>query len=242
ATPRLVSIRQGLGAAAAFDNLARGEMMDAASVAVDVGEALVGGPVGIVAALSDFVPGLIGYLAGPKAGAVATQAVEVAKAVTGTQTGDAALSALRASPDLVLKYQELMQAKFLQVEKDAHEERMAQIAADQANVQAAGAQLAQVNETQREALKDRKFSGQDLWWWVSGLSFGGIAGLVCYIAFNAVWGNHFELLGQIPPLVGSVTALFSIPAVMLGVQSSIVAYHSGVADRITAGEQRTVSK
>ncbi|MDE1906857.1 MAG: hypothetical protein KGH75_10465 [Rhodospirillales bacterium] len=176
-------------------------MMDAASVAVDVGEALVGGPVGIVAALSDFVPSLIGYLAGPKAGAVATQAVEVAKAVTGTQTGDAALSALRASPDLVLKYQELMQAKFLQVEKDAHEERMALIAADQANVQADAAD--------RDSARKREVAVRD---WMPGILAVtvtcGFFGLLAYLLRFQVPEDNRDVLNI---LLGSLgTAWLSI--------------------------------
>lgn len=56
--------------------------------------------------VSQVAPSLLGLLAGPKAGAVAQQVVEVAQAVTSTATPEAAAAALQASPDALQKLQQ----------------------------------------------------------------------------------------------------------------------------------------
>jgi hypothetical protein len=59
----------------------------------------------IALALAQLAPSLIGMLAGPKAEQVANQAVEIAKVVTGKDTGDEALQVLRSDPAKALEYQ-----------------------------------------------------------------------------------------------------------------------------------------
>src|ERR1700732_4908539 len=61
-------------------------------------------PITIAMGLSQFVPQIVKWIAGPKAGTVAQKVVDVAQAVTGQATGDAALKALQADPNLVLQY------------------------------------------------------------------------------------------------------------------------------------------
>lgn len=62
-------------------------------------------PITIALALSKFVPQIVGWLGGPKAGTVAQKVVDIATQVTGKPTGDEALKALEADPSLVLQYQ-----------------------------------------------------------------------------------------------------------------------------------------
>lgn len=55
--------------------------------------------------LAQFVPQLLKWITGSdKIESVAQKAVDIAKTVTGQPTGDAALTALQSSPELVVKY------------------------------------------------------------------------------------------------------------------------------------------
>jgi len=64
-------------------------------------------PVTIALALSQLAPSLVKWFGGSdKSVEVAEKAVAVAKSVTGAASGSQALEALKANPDLVLKYQE----------------------------------------------------------------------------------------------------------------------------------------
>lgn len=64
-------------------------------------------PITIAMALAQFAPSIVKWITGSdKAEAVATKAIDIAKEVTGAATGDQALDALKASPDLALKYRQ----------------------------------------------------------------------------------------------------------------------------------------
>jgi len=67
-------------------------------------------PITIALGLSQFVPSIVRWIGGDKAGDVAQHVVNVARAVTGAGDGDAALAALKADPQLVLQYQQAMVA------------------------------------------------------------------------------------------------------------------------------------
>ena len=58
--------------------------------------------------LSAFVPGLVRWVAGDKAGDVAEQAVDVAKKVTGITDPEDALSAIQRDPQLQIQLQQTM--------------------------------------------------------------------------------------------------------------------------------------
>jgi hypothetical protein len=62
-------------------------------------------PISLALGLSQFVPKIIKWIAGDKAGTVAQKVIDVAQQVTGKPTGDQALAALQADPSLVLQYQ-----------------------------------------------------------------------------------------------------------------------------------------
>ena len=75
-------------------------------------------PITIALGLAQFVPTLMGWLgAGEKSVSVANKAIDIAKQVTGTESGDSALSALRTSPDLVFKYREAMMNQELEFQR-----------------------------------------------------------------------------------------------------------------------------
>lgn len=79
-------------------------------------------------ALAQFAPMLLDFLGKGNAAAVAEKALNVAKAVTGTDTPETALDALKSNPDAVLAYQKAI------LEQQSEFERLAvrreEIAAD----------------------------------------------------------------------------------------------------------------
>lgn len=68
-------------------------------------------PITIAMGLSQFVPQIARWIGGDKAGAVAQKVVDVAQQVTGQTSGDAALKALEADPNLVLQYRQAVLAQ-----------------------------------------------------------------------------------------------------------------------------------
>ena len=74
-------------------------------------------PITIAMGLAQFVPWIVGLIAGPKAEDAAGKIVEAARQVTGKPTGDEALAALKADPALVLQYQQAMGAQRGDLEK-----------------------------------------------------------------------------------------------------------------------------
>lgn len=74
---------------------------------------------GIALALAQFVPSILGLFAGPKAAEVSQKVVDIAQAVTGKGTPDAALEALKADPNLVLQFQKSILEQKVELEKIA---------------------------------------------------------------------------------------------------------------------------
>lgn len=75
-------------------------------------------PLTIAIGLAQFVPQITKWMTGSdKAEQIAQKAVEIAQAVTGQPTGDAALKAMQADPALVLKYREAVLANELDFQR-----------------------------------------------------------------------------------------------------------------------------
>ena len=75
-------------------------------------------PITIAMGLAQFAPSLIKWITGSdKAADVATKAVDLAKTVTGSPTGDEALSVLKANPELALKYRTAVLEQEVEFEK-----------------------------------------------------------------------------------------------------------------------------
>lgn len=75
--------------------------------------------------LAQFVPQIVKWIAGDKAGTVAAKVVAVAQQVTGKPSGDEALAALKADPNLALQYSQAVLAQ-----QDDFEKLAVQNAAD----------------------------------------------------------------------------------------------------------------
>ena len=98
-------------------------------------------PITIAMGLAQFVPALVKWVSGSdKAEEVAQKAIDVAKAVTGTGTGEAALAELKVNPDLVMQYrtkmleqEEAFEQMYLADRQDARKRDTAFIAAGKYN-------------------------------------------------------------------------------------------------------------
>ncbi|MDO8933052.1 MAG: hypothetical protein Q7U97_11700 [Rhodocyclaceae bacterium] len=101
-------------------------------------------PITIGLALANIAPSLLRFFgAGDKPVAIAQQAIEIAKAVTGASDGPAALEALQGDPTLALEYQfavlkadSEMEAAYLADRKDARGRDVAMRQAGYANKRA----------------------------------------------------------------------------------------------------------
>ncbi|MEZ7523999.1 hypothetical protein [Burkholderia vietnamiensis] len=164
----------------------------------------------------NLAPTIAGWLGGPKAQDVATKVVDVAKTVTGQPTGDAALAAIQADPQLAMQFQKAMLDVQVEMARIAADVTKAELAADTANTLA-------VNQTmQIEAKSDhwptyswRPFVGFcfGLLGLLSGLTVGG-----AYIGVMAFHANP-TILGQLPGMLGSEAAVMATMAPVLGIAS-----------------------
>jgi len=75
-------------------------------------------PITIAMGLAQFAPTLIKWITGSdKAEAAAGKVVEIAQAVTGTTSGDAALKAIQADPNLALQFRQSVLASETELDK-----------------------------------------------------------------------------------------------------------------------------
>jgi hypothetical protein len=193
----------------------------------------------IAKSVASAAPLLSGVLAAtgvgaPVAAVVAAAGALVSSALGVPNTPDDVAKALQTDPDAAVK--------LAQIEAD-HGAAMAQAAATTTNAELAAnlSQVQAVNATMQVEDKTRAFSWRDFWGYVSGTGFGFVVAVICYLVVGAVWHHQPDLMAPIPAIVGAFTTLFAIAAGVLGVQSGIEAHHQGIADRITAGETRTVT-
>ena len=163
-------------------------------------------PITIAMGLAQFVPGLLKWITGSdKAEEVAQRAVDIAQAVTGQPTGDAALKALQADPNLVLQYRQAVLAQEVQFQ---------QMAVQNAD---------DVNKTmQAEAASEhwptyswRPFIGFSFG--LLGLIAGGTAA-VSYIGVMFFQVNP-QVLAQLPALIGAEAGIMATMAPVLGIAS-----------------------
>lgn len=99
-------------------------------------------------------PTIAGWLGGSKAADVATKVVDVAKAVTGQPTGDAALAAIQADPNLAMQYQKAMLDNQLQMAQVAGQNAQAQFNYELGVFQAESADRANARQLAAQQPKD----------------------------------------------------------------------------------------
>jgi len=83
-------------------------------------------PISIIYGLSQFVPGLLRWAGHEKGAEVAERAVQAAKTVTGKDTVEEQIEALKADPELALRYQKTMNDVVI-AQLDAETRQLAEI-------------------------------------------------------------------------------------------------------------------
>lgn len=162
-------------------------------------------PITIAMGLSQFVPQIVRWIAGDKAGMVAQKVVDVAQQVTGQPTGDAALKALQADPNLVLQYRQAVLAQEVQFEQLA-----VQNAAD-------------VNKTMQSEAASEHWPTYS-WRPYIGFCFGTLgltSGITVAVAFLGVMFFKMDaaVLAQLPGMLGAEAAVMATMAPVLGIAS-----------------------
>lgn len=125
-------------------------------------------PVTIALSLAQFAPQLFKMFGNDKAAAVADKVVDIAKVVTGKETGEEALEELKANPDKVLEFRSM-------IETQKHELEKAYLA-DTADARARDVELAKAGIVNYRA---------------SALA-GGAALLVIFCLFITVWATNMD--------------------------------------------------
>ncbi len=178
------------------------------------------GPISIALGLARFVPGLVRWVGGERAGEVAEKVVDVARTVTGHEDPQAAAQAIERDPELQIRLQQAM-APVLIAQYEAETRR-----------------LESVNETMRAESRSEhwpQYSWRPFWGFASGLAFFIVTVFVCALGWMAISGRMPEALVTLPMLIANFATLFAIPGAILGVS----AWHRGKQQRIAAGESTT---
>jgi ABC-type multidrug transport system fused ATPase/permease subunit len=163
-------------------------------------------PITIALGLAQFVPKIVQWIGGDKAGAVAQKVISVAQQVTGKPSGDQALDALKADPSLVLQFQQAMLAQ---------ETTFNQLAVQNA---------ADVNKSlQVEAAAEHwpTYSWRPAIGFATALTLTLVA-IVILIAYGGVIlaNKNPAALAYIPGMIGAVAALLGAGAMpVLGIAS-----------------------
>lgn len=87
-----------------------------------------------------------------------------------------------------------------------------------------------VNQTMQTEAKSEhwpQYSWRPFWGFVSGIAFGFVVALCCYLGYKAVVGGEPSALAMVPQLVTAFSTLFAIPGAILGV----TAWHRGKQKR-----------
>lgn len=144
-------------------------------------------PITIAMGLAQFAPSLVKWITGSdKAGDAAQKAVDIAKAVTGQSTGDAALQALQADPTLVLKYRQAVLDQEIEFQK------------------LAVANAADVNKTMQAE------SASEHWPTYTWRPFIGFA-----VGFNVIVSSLLVLVVFVPVMFGVAAAAAAVSALPL---------------------------
>lgn len=163
-------------------------------------------PITIAMGLAQFVPQLVKWISGSdKAEAVATKAIDIARQVTGAETGDAALRALQASPDLVVQYRKAVLDQELEFQRLA----VAAAAAVNTTMQAEAAAEHWPTYSWRPAIGFAVAANVAITSLVVGLAFAGV------ILFN----RPADQLAHIPAMIGAMAALIGVVVPILGIAS-----------------------
>jgi hypothetical protein len=158
-----------------------------------------------ISLVQEFAPQIIGLFKGKQAEDVAQKVVDVAKTVTGAQTPEQAMGMLRENNELAQAFQRAMIEAQVELEKIA-----------------AGA-AAEVNATMRAEAASEHWPSYS---WRPAIGFAVAidlvgAAVVTLAAYGGVmfFGVKTEVLGHLPAMIGSLSALVAVASPILGIAS-----------------------
>lgn len=163
-------------------------------------------PISIAMGLAQFAPQLLKWITGSdKAEAVAQKAIDIATTVTGKPSGDEAIKALQADPNLVLQYRQAVLQQEL-----SFQELAVQNAAD-------------INKTMQSESASEHWPTYS-WRPAIGFSFALLAiigGLTAAFAYIGVMFFEIkpDVLNYLPAMLGAEAAIMATMAPVLGVAS-----------------------
>lgn len=163
-------------------------------------------PISIAMGLAQFAPQLLKWITGSdKAEEVAQKAVDIATTVTGKPTGDEAIKAMQADPNLVLAYRQAVLAQELEFQR------------------LAVTNAADINKTMQSEAASEHWPSYS-WRPAIGFSFallailGGLTAAASYIGVM-FFGIKPEVLSYLPGMLGAEAAIMATMAPVLGVAS-----------------------
>jgi hypothetical protein len=161
-------------------------------------------PITLAMGLAQFVPQIVKWIAGDKAGTVAAKVVAVAQQVTGKPTGDQAIAALQADPSLVLQYRQAVLAQ-----EDDFEKLAVQNAED-------------INKTMQTEAASNHWPTYS---WRPAIGFAvalavTLVVLTVFLAYGAViFTGNDKGLAQLPGILAAVAGIIAVVSPILGIAS-----------------------
>jgi hypothetical protein len=161
------------------------------------------------------LPSIIGYF-DDNAGKAAEKVGRVVQGVVGVDDPTEAARLIQADPALAARLRERLMDLQIEMERERTK------------------RIERVNETMQAETQAKHWwssAWRPFWGFCSALAFLAVAGLCCWLAYQAILEGKPEALAMIPQLITAFAALFAIPGAILGVAS----WHRGVEKRIRAG-------
>lgn len=172
-------------------------------------------PLSLAMGIATVVPDVLKWLGHDNAAQSAEKIVGIAQKVTGTNSGEDALAAVKDNPTMALQIQQELDRNKEELEKLSQAVTLAEISADTADT-------SEVNQTMRAEDASEHWPTYS-WRPFIGFCFG-IALLisilvVCVTYIHVIFGGKTEMLDKIPNFLTSMAALLAIPMPVLGIAS-----------------------
>ena len=161
-------------------------------------------PITMALGLAQYVPKLVGWIAGDKGEEVAGKVLDVAMSVTNGATPYDAVDMITDNPEMQIKFRELAGELELGLEREHTQ------------------QLAIVNTTMQTESKSEhwpQYSWRPFWGFTSGIAFLTVCILICTLAYKAVMEGSADAMAMIPQIITTFTTLFAIPGAILGISA-----------------------
>lgn len=163
---------------------------------------------------------IVGSLLGGPAGAAVGGLIS--KALGVEEKPEAVIQALQGNPDAIVKVKELELSKELAEIQANLQSKQIDADVTKTDIQATASQSGAVNTTMQEEAKSEHwptYSWRPFIGFVFGITLLLEVIIVGGLVVMAVLTNHYEILANIPAIVGAFSVLLAVPLPILGVAS-----------------------